>query len=129
MAKQLHQLRWKPLLLTTSNVVEDLGSGNSAQALIEGAYFTDWDAGTGFAEKFRVRYGVPPLYEAESHYLTLMALAKAHFSHPQNIQSGMKAFTQNLPNGRIDFASSNFGNFTEAALYRVDHQTVSKLDQ
>lgn len=106
-------------LLSTNDIVESVRVRGLSNELSEGVYFTDWQADSGFANRFKARYGQAPMLEAENSYEVLRSIAKALAVSDGDELQALKGIRYDGVGGLVDFTRSMFANYGEGHLYRV----------
>ncbi|MEK7530546.1 MAG: ABC transporter substrate-binding protein [Patescibacteria group bacterium] len=88
----------------------------------QNVWFIDWMPSDGFVEKFKAKYGVYPILEAQNHYDVVYAIAHALENNPDSIVEGLKTVKFEGVDGVIDFAQGDniTVNKSQAKLYRVN---------
>ena len=114
--RRLDERRFRPKLLTTSNIVEVAVRHLAPIELLEGVYYPDWPPEAGFKAAFERKFGVPPLIEAHNHYEALRALAKAFAAKPSDPRAALAQLHYRGVTGEIDFRRSSAGNWSEGRL-------------
>lgn len=120
--KATHDLGLTQKILTTSIVPDALELRDMPIEYVKNVWFTDWMPNENFSKRFKEKYGVYPILEAQNHYETMWAIARGLRSNPDNLLEGLKT---------VKFASEDIGgsiDFTRGDNIRVN-QGEAKLYQ
>lgn len=120
--RRIREHKLNSLILTSSNIVENLENGSLPKELAEGVYYSDWKPNEEFVAKFQKAYGKYPIIDASSHYDTVYAIAKALTLDP-DLKTGMKKLKFEGSHGEINFTESYAGDFAKGTLYQIKKGT------
>jgi branched-chain amino acid transport system substrate-binding protein len=117
--KRIKEQGLAPVILTSSNVVEDLKVKQAPPELFEGIYFTDWRPSEDFVAAFTSRFGKEPVCEAHNSYEALRAVAKALAINSEDPVSALRQVRYQGVEGMLDFSDPVSASQTAARLYTV----------
>lgn len=118
--RRLREQRATPVILTTSNIVEQLADKTFPSEIFDGVYFTDWRPNAAYSAAYEKTFGHRPILESHNAYEALRAIYRAALTNRRDITSGMKQIEYTGVAGRIDFTESNAGNYSNARLFRIE---------
>jgi branched-chain amino acid transport system substrate-binding protein len=126
-AKRLSETRYPGVILSTSDIQEQLRDRSFDKKLLEGYYFTDWKEPEDFSRRYTKRFGATPFHEASKSYYALQALKEAALLRRDGepLAQSIRRVVITKPDGAlIDFSHHPFPNDTPATLFRVTQGVV-----
>lgn len=117
--QRMQEQQFKPKVLATANILEEIKVKKSSPQLFEGIFITDWRPNDEFFAKFRKKFGRDPVLEAHNSYETLRSIAMSLKSNVKDHLQALRTVKYDGVAGLIDFSSSSFANKSTAQLYQV----------
>lgn len=130
-AKRLAEAKNTAVVLTTSDLLEEIQNKELDQSFIDGWYFTQWQDPPGFSEKYMKKFGYQPRHEASNSYYAILALVDAARSKKvgDSLTESLRQVRIEKEDGRaISFAQHPFANTTKAELYRYTKGEIVRVD-
>jgi len=124
--KLFSEQHFRPLILSTSNIMEVLHGRSLDPKLAEGVYYTDWIPSEEFSAKFQNKYNTAPILEAYNSYELIRTIMHASQAQAPNLRVGFDSVHYLGVAGPIDFRGTFAGNQAVAKLVRV-HQGITKV--
>ena len=118
--RRLREQRATPVILTTSNIVEQLADKTFPSEIFDGVYFTDWRPNAQYSAAYEKKFGHRPILESHNSYEALRSIYRAAVANRRELAVGMKQVKYTGVAGRIDFTESNAGNYSNARLFRIE---------
>jgi len=125
--RRMRELKFKPVVLSTSNFLEPFTDGVISAESSEGVYFTDWYPAAEFISKFTKEYGVSPKFEAHNHYEIVRSIARAFKRNPKSLLDGLRLVEYEGYGGKITFKDSFAVQSGRASLMRVVGGKIEKV--
>jgi branched-chain amino acid transport system substrate-binding protein len=121
-AKRASELKSATVVLSTSDIRDNLRDPSFDKKLVEGYYFTDWKEPEEFSKRYSARFGTTPFHEASKSYYALIAIRDAALARKegQTLAEAIRTITVTKSDGTtIDFSQHPFPNDSPATLFRV----------
>ena len=124
--KRFREINFKPLILTTSEIIEPIKIRNFSLDKLDGIFYTDFQANIDFQNKFKNKFNIDPFFEPQNLYEALRGIAKALEVDSKKPWELIKSVSYDGVSGKIDFSSQS-ANFGDASLFKIENNSIKEI--
>lgn len=122
--KRMQEIKFKPKVLTTSDLDEAIHSRGFPANDAEGVYFADWLATESFQKRFQAHFKDLPIMAPQNSYEAIRILAKAFRMRDPDLQHAIMTLNYSGDTGPVDYRGTRAGNRASPTLLMVSNGLI-----